>query len=298
MASAKVQKLPLPIRLRTPMPAIRSELVEITPDDAKALLAHSEQQLKAKPLLIGGKPFKNRHLVRSRVEAIKRSIANGTWVVTHQGIALSTEMIVLDGQHRLTAIAEGATPVKMMVAYDVPPEAFLQMDRNRPRDMAFVLGLSKQIAAQLRLGWILTQTARDAVPSPDDLVATQAWLMPALEQVEAVSGRKGDGRMPASVHLACAARILNGQGEHALQCHQALTHLDYLKLPPIVAQFLRQMQSGKVDPRGNDGQRETLARAWVAYDPDKANIGRLLIENVDVVVERVAAVLRRAQAAV
>lgn len=297
MASAKVQKLPLPSRLRAPQPAIRSELVEITPADARALLAHSEQQLKARPLLINGKPFKNRPIVRSRVESIRRSIASGAWVITHQGIALSAEMIILDGQHRLTAIAEGNTAVRIMVAYDVPPEAFLQIDGIRPRGLSFVLGLSKAKTAQLRLGWAILQPQRDAQPSPDDLLATQAWLLPALDQVEAVSGTKGEGRMPASVHLAAAARILNGQGDYALEAHRALTHLDYLRLPPIVAQFLRQMQSGKVDPRGSDGQRETLARAWVAYDPAKAELGRLLIEDVDSVVERVAAVLRRAQAA-
>jgi hypothetical protein len=85
---------------------------------------------------------KNRSLSSRLVESLVRDIKEGRWLLTHQGIALDTDGKLLDGQHRLTAIALSGATVKMNVTYNVTPDAFNVVDtNNRPRSQADIVKL-------------------------------------------------------------------------------------------------------------------------------------------------------------
>ena len=78
----------------------------------------------------------NRKINRGQVEALKRDILAGRWIVTHQGIAFGTDGRLMDGQHRLTAIAECGVSVEMLVFGDLPLDAAEALDGGQPRDLA------------------------------------------------------------------------------------------------------------------------------------------------------------------
>ncbi|MGE0821122.1 MAG: hypothetical protein AB7G75_11065 [Candidatus Binatia bacterium] len=65
----------------------------------------------------------NRPLSRAVVEKYRRAIASKRFYLTHQGIALDAEGRLRDGQHRLQAIVDSGTPVKLVVTTGLPDEA-------------------------------------------------------------------------------------------------------------------------------------------------------------------------------
>lgn len=81
----------------------------------------------------------NRQLKPHRVAAIKNDIKNNNFRLTHQGIALDWHGNILDGQHRLVAIAETGIPVKIYVTYNCDPAIFNVIDSGSPRNSADVL---------------------------------------------------------------------------------------------------------------------------------------------------------------
>jgi hypothetical protein len=123
---------------------VRSRAQAITPRKA-------EEYLKLNKV---NRPLSKR-LVRDFAEAMRR----GEWQVTHQGIALDTDGILVDGQHRLAAIVEAGIPVEITVFTDVPVGTFDVLDTGKKRNAADVLAIegeksSVMLAAMVRTVWL------------------------------------------------------------------------------------------------------------------------------------------------
>lgn len=95
-------------------------LETITPEIAKEYLKHN---------------VSNRALRSKYVERIIRDIKAGEFRVTHQGIAFDDSGKLIDGQHRLTAIALAGIPVQMMVTRGVSEESKLVIDTHAKRQI-------------------------------------------------------------------------------------------------------------------------------------------------------------------
>ncbi len=80
-----------------------------------------------------------RGLRRVRVDKFRETIETGAWMLTHQGVAIATDGHVIDGQHRLTAIAESGISVEMLVSRDVPDDVFDVVDVGLNRSPADAL---------------------------------------------------------------------------------------------------------------------------------------------------------------
>lgn len=84
----------------------------------------------------------NRKVIDAKVRYLVREIKNGKWNLSHQGIAFGTDGVLLDGQHRLWAIVESNTTVRMPVTFNVSPEAIMTIDVIDKRTMADILTLA------------------------------------------------------------------------------------------------------------------------------------------------------------
>ena len=88
----------------------------------------------------------NRRINRRHVEFLKTQIQNGDWVFNCQTIIFDNEGILLDGQHRLTAISElNAGYIESLVAFNAKKEVFHAIDQNKTRtnrDALFIAGFS------------------------------------------------------------------------------------------------------------------------------------------------------------
>ena len=63
---------------------------------------------------------RQRKLSETTIEDYARSMRSGQWILTHQGIAISTEEELIDGQHRLWAVIRSGVTVPMMVTKGIP----------------------------------------------------------------------------------------------------------------------------------------------------------------------------------
>jgi hypothetical protein len=97
----------------------------------------------------------NRTISESLVTRYAEEIKNTRWVVTHQGIAFSTDGYLIDGQHRCHAIIRANKPVTLAITTGLPPVAIEGIDLNRVRRTSDVLeigavlpeGVNAQVAA-------------------------------------------------------------------------------------------------------------------------------------------------------
>ena len=124
---------------------MKVQILDVTPDMAKMFLMKNEA---------------NRRINKSQLEMLERSINDGHWRLTHQGIALYTDGDIADGQHRLTAIVNTGQTLKMPVFTDVE------------RDTGTVLAIDCGLKRSVRDGAAISGT---------DLTFQQAAIAKALE---------------------------------------------------------------------------------------------------------------------
>ena len=87
------------------------------------------------------KNFNNRRIKFALVAKLKNDILNNDWHLTHQPIAVDVDGNVIDGQHRLTAIAASEKAVPVMLATGCNAETMIAVDTGLSRSAADVLTL-------------------------------------------------------------------------------------------------------------------------------------------------------------
>lgn len=174
------------------------ETVLLTPDDAQKLLAVSEGQSQ-------------RNIKKASVERLVHAIETGQWRLTHQAIALDSSGIVIDGQHRLHAIARCGVPVQVQIARDVPRSSFDVIDTGTSRSPADVLRIAGHtqvviLAAATRM--VLTY---DVVMGTTDTFNAVRSRFTAADIVREAEGDRG---LVTSQAIVPAASIANALGRN------------------------------------------------------------------------------------
>jgi hypothetical protein len=84
----------------------------------------------------------NRKVRRTHVENLKDEIKSGRFMLTASGIGISKDGVLLDGQHRLIALAElGYPPVFFLLLTGLDKESQAVVDRHAKRSLADALTL-------------------------------------------------------------------------------------------------------------------------------------------------------------
>lgn len=131
---------------------------------------------------------KNRHMRPSVVRRYARAIEAGQWKLTQQGVAIGSNGVLLDGQHRLAAVVDAGQPVEIALATDCDPSIFTVLDTGCTRMAADVLqmggvGNSTTVAAGLKL-YILNER------HPDKIWTGQQLCYPSHTDIEALNRQR------------------------------------------------------------------------------------------------------------
>lgn len=190
-----------------PLPGV-TRVIRMTPDLAQALLELHERS-----------GFKNRPTDRKQVENLKREIAEGRWMLTPQGINLGRNGAIVDGKHRLTAIAEGQFAVSILVWSDVPHDLFSKLDsvvRARSgADWVGILGISDTHKATISSGYRLlaayerNTTVSNSRLAPDDLDDMYLRHPDLVENVTEAKRLQRSTRMPDSAAVVAIYLVKN-----------------------------------------------------------------------------------------
>lgn len=108
---------------------VSTKLELITPDKAKEILDNTD--------------FKNRDLKQNKISEMIYEMKNDEWVLTHQGISISDNGNLIDGQNRLHAIIGSGRSIYLNVSRGFPEGSFYQIDKGLKRSTADNFNVAK-----------------------------------------------------------------------------------------------------------------------------------------------------------
>jgi hypothetical protein len=254
-----------PVVLRPAPPAPQRDMttmvVEITPAQAEEFLRGNAS---------------NRPVRRSWVKTLREIIERGEWVLTHQGIALTPTLQLLDGQHRLMAIVQAGITVKMNVTFDCDPAAYTVIDGGIKRTHSDQLRVPPMVAAVARNLFKLPSHTTSNIVSSQQVASVLRWAQPVIERVADAGGLKSQ-RTSAPIQTAIAIHVMAGRDD-VLTRFRSFAQQDFDALAPLQKAFIRQINDGKA--RASRNQWDLSARAWRAFHPEYWDADRLQVPNV------------------
>lgn len=100
----------------------RSEVVEITPEQATAILEHCNT--------------KNRAVKPYVIDRVRLALLDGTWRLNGETVIFSHGGRLLDGQNRLHGCVRAKVAIKTWVVFGQDPDVFRSIDRGASRSLA------------------------------------------------------------------------------------------------------------------------------------------------------------------
>lgn len=148
------------------------EIVDITPDLAEKWLNQNTH---------------NRNLRQRDVNGYAADMASGNWAENGQSIKFSTTGVLLDGQHRLTAIVQSGVTVRMLVVSNLPTTTQDTMDTGAKRTLSDVLKLHGEanyipLATTLLRVYMWKQGYRKQLKNAGDAKPTHRMLLDVLDE--------------------------------------------------------------------------------------------------------------------
>src|SRR5688572_18700986 len=97
--------------------------------------------------LLAGNAENNRNIRLGKVDQYVRDMLAGHWPITGETIKVDTNGVLIDGQHRLTAVIQAANlnpeiRVPMLIAYNVDPSVMPVLDTGVPRGLHDLVGIA------------------------------------------------------------------------------------------------------------------------------------------------------------
>lgn len=218
----------------------------------------------------------NRPVRPSWVRQLVAIIERDEWKLTHQGIAITADNSLLDGQHRLKAIVTAGKTVKMNVSFDCDPASFRVLDSGVRRTISDHLAVPAAVVSLARMLWALPRRVEKGPPTSAQVDAVLGWARDLIDEViNAGSGRSK--RTSAPIQLAVCVHLM--AGHQVIPAFIAFRGLDFDAMPAAVKVLTKQLIDGKTSARQDPW--ELAARAWRAFDPASTNFTKLQIKDVN-----------------
>ena len=213
---------------------------------------------------------KNRKIRPAVVERYAAMIKNGEWKLSPEAIVIANTGRLLNGQHRLSAVAKANMAVRLLVIRGPSEDVFEVLDRGVLRSTADALQSEKRATEVARL--IITIANGHARLTTDPAVkvvigkigAMHADLMDHCNTTAPLFSS-------APFRLAAVARMMIGDNrEYVMSMYRnlVLAHID--DLPPIGHAIVKMHMTGRASSvGGHSAQVKALGLAWSVFDPAK-----------------------------
>lgn len=247
-----------------PLPS-DAQILLVTPEMASDWLSHRNYP-------------RNRKISKSVVGKYIADMKEGRWKTTRQGLIFDTQGKIIDGQHRLTAVANGEVTVAFWIYPSEARDTFEALDQGYKRTAAHLLNTpySMHVASGARYlaaladrdEWSMPRFAR--ITNPEIFDTVRIW--PELTRMaELAVNVRGATSIIASPHLAIlsqAARTEYGTPEKFEAWKTGLTTGDNLgRTDPRLLLRNRFLRSGHTltGSKNRDIVYGLIAKAWNAY---------------------------------
>ena len=246
---------------------IKFELTTITPDMARSWLNNNNEG--------------NRSIKSQVVNKYARDLTDKKWRVTHQCIAFDSTGMLVDGQHRLSAVVFANQSMMAYVAcYQTAESAMkLPIDMQAKRAVYDVLQVSRRDQETVMAALRLIKTCA-ALPTMSEIEIAINNARDILDVVHKclTSTVKYRSAAPARAAIMCLLHEYPDRAEYIAQIYRMFVAMDLQELPSSVLALLKNLDGNTLKSGGSD-QRELLLRVYYAFSP--ANFGVKIIRLAD-----------------
>lgn len=241
------------------------------PPTMAAMISEVEFLTKAQAVAYLAKSAGNRRMRPNHVANLRARILGGFWRLSHQGISFDVNGVLIDGHHRLQAIAElpdGTPPVPIYVTRNCPVDAGMGIDQGIVRDAADILRIEKRYVEVARFIYMRC-LAYNMKPAPESLRAVVDRMLPWAERLHEVvpSMRKNWSVVPMRAAVIVTG-MLGRDFDYALGQYRAAVHQIYDQMNYGLQQMHRQVERKSL--RVDDASL-FFARALQVLDYGQAN---------------------------
>lgn len=232
------------------------EMMNVTPAKAQMLLTGNVNNRKVRP-----------HWVKE----LSRRMLSGDWHQTHQGILLANDGTLLDGQHRLMAIAETGVSITMPVFYTQDKESFKVLDQGQKRSINDVTGHSVKVVGPVKFFIHLLAGQHD----PNNIFTVENLLDSELGnnivEVSELTAKntKSLSNAPMRAAAAISAHWYPKSKDYIYNTFTDIVELNFDKMPNVGKSLVRQVYENNTSPGGGVRQRHNFVRGCVVFDPSK-----------------------------
>lgn len=222
----------------------------------------------------------NRQIGQHRVRMYARDMQAGNWQLTHQGILLGKDGIVIDGQHRLHAVLLSGCSVPMMVCVDENIESArnCMVDLQMPRSAAFIIGKSTNLVGVANLAIELSEgNGKTSNASIYEKERSINIVDPYFHQLMNGSKSTAKNITVAPVMLGAIINIAKSKSDYAIEQFNYMRTAEFVKLSPMTSSFYRQIAIDRI----KTSRPELFARAFRAFDVSRKNTTKLQVKDID-----------------
>lgn len=242
---------------------MRSEVVTVSPELARLYLEGNTE---------------NRNVRESRVKMLAEVITRGEWVTTHQGIAISSNGRLLDGQHRLLAIVKAGKSVDVMVTTGADESSFSAIDLHDKRRISDALCMPKHLTECAK--FVLDFLAIKPVTTGDVQVVCEHIADDVEFIVTACNAkRKHFTSTPFRVAAVTQIRMDAKNRQQIANSYQRLALCHSEAFTPIEHSIYRQSAAGKMSNAGGAGRFLTFCRAFSVFDQSKRDETKIYVRS-------------------
>lgn len=245
---------------------IRCRTILVTPDMAENLLKYNVD---------------NRKIRDTSIKNLSRSMKNGEWIYTHQGVAIDKNGILIDGQHRLKAVLKSGVSVPMILFENVDPRAFNVIDQGERRSPYDVLRTSPSAAAIVRIAVRMCEA--DSKPSFARMLPYYEALREDIESLlsNAPSANKYFTTAPIRLCAIVAMNLYPENAEAIADIYSKLSRHEVFDLKRVAAGWFTQFSNGTVDTSSASSLGDSIARAMYVFNPNNFNKpGPVVTDNI------------------
>ena len=218
-----------------------------------------------------------KHVRLTWVDTLASEMKQGSFRMTHQGIAFNTKGELLDGQHRLLAIIKSGCTVMMDVAFDCPAETAMEwpVDRGAMRSVGDAMGISPTEASLMDAILALWKRSRSKFTTQERR-ATWDLFRVHFATIQEMCNTSRKTVSQVAIKVPVLLRILQHGESPGLQ-YRAFVLMDFPAMWPSVQALTRQLTVAQI--KRKEPASVMMARAWIAFDPAKKNVSRIQIND-------------------
>lgn len=233
----------------------------------------------------------NRPLRPSVVAFYRSMLERGEYQTTHQGVAFSDTGMLLDGQHRLRAIAEMPEPFSLtiMVTRGLSGKAFCALDQGLRRTASDILNMP---TSQVAIARTLAEYAghKKGSLSPLLLLPFAQGIQEEYEFLIGICATSQKLWGSSDVRAAAILQLFAGSDrDYVGLTYRALNLIEVDMLSPAALSLYRQAVMAKT-ARAREG---LLLRAFKAFNSAEMTVTKVQIKDPQFLTLRIREIVRR-----